>query len=256
MIYGAIAEPIRKSCQFWFRIQYGIQTNIPIILKIIPVQWHVFYTFSLCTKGCHCNWFHTNTKLQLREAYTYIQINCSLYPPGIPGHCDDRDNFFLQPISQNASREQLQIKDDWQTDFPRRIVFLPQQDSLAIASSYLEKIDCNEGNRVYYVPQHTEQLPLQQHQRCGQLFGAWSRQHPMMQQFLHQKLSLPCILDCIPSQHDFLPTQLNIGYQGASLYSNCSRRVKLAALLNSICDSNGSFHHVDSSLREKVSLCE
>ena len=49
---------------------------------------------------------------------------------------------------------------------------------------------------------------------------------------------------------------LKIGYHGTSLYSNRSSRVKLEAVLSSICGSNGSVQHADSSLRERVSLCE
>ena len=45
MIYGAFPEPIRKSHQFWFRIQHGIHTKNSSILRIIPVQRHVFYSF-------------------------------------------------------------------------------------------------------------------------------------------------------------------------------------------------------------------
>ena len=76
-----------------------------------------------------------------------------------------------------------------------------------------------------------------------------------MQQFLHQTI-VPCILDRLPSQHDFLPTRLKTGYHGDNLYSNSSPRVKLGVMSNRICGSNGSVQQADSSLREKASLCE
>ena len=53
------------------------------------------------------------------------------------------------------------------------------------------------------------------------------------------------------SQHDVLSA-----ITGASLYSNCSPRVKVEAVSNRICGSNGNVQHADSSLREKVSLCK
>ena len=65
-----------------------------------------------------------------------------------------------------------------------------------------------------------------------------------------------CILDCFPSEHDFLPTRIKIGYHGASLYTNCFSGLRLRVVSNSICGSNVSVQHADSGLREEVSLCE
>ena len=76
-----------------------------------------------------------------------------------------------------------------------------------------------------------------------------------LRQFTPRQL-IPCILDCLPSQHNFLPTRLKFGYHRASLYSNCSPSVKRGAMSNSICGSNGKVQHADSSLREKVSRCK
>ena len=47
---GTILE---NPLKIWFRIQYGIHTDTPNILRIIPVQRHVSYSFYPCNKKRH-----------------------------------------------------------------------------------------------------------------------------------------------------------------------------------------------------------
>ena len=48
---------------------------------MIPVQRHVSHSFFLCTKDGYSIWIQTATKCQMREVYTYIQLNGYWYPP-------------------------------------------------------------------------------------------------------------------------------------------------------------------------------
>ena len=70
-----------KFTQIWFRIQYGIYTNSLSILRINAVQRHLSYSFLLWTKDGYSNWAQTITKFQMREVYTYKQLNCYWYTP-------------------------------------------------------------------------------------------------------------------------------------------------------------------------------
>ena len=70
------------------------------------------------------------------------------------------------------------------------------------------------------------------------------------------KPTFPCIFDPFPSWYNFLSARLQIRNYRASLYTNCSPRVKLRTVPNSICGSNGNVQHADLSLGEKVSLRE
>ena len=84
-IYAAFPEPFRshsgKSTQTWFRKQYGIHTDIPSILRLIPVQRHVPYSFYPWKKTATPTEFKLLLKFQMREVYTYIQLSCYWYSP-------------------------------------------------------------------------------------------------------------------------------------------------------------------------------
>ena len=110
-------EPIRNFCQFWFRIQYGIHTKIPSIWRIFAAHRHVFYSFSLYAKDGYCKWIQTITKLQIREVYTNIQLNCYINPPWNTRSFDNfsRTQFLKTFLESNfkwrtASRRTLNIK--------------------------------------------------------------------------------------------------------------------------------------------------
>ena len=45
-----IMERFRNPLKIWFRIQYGIHTDTPIILRIVPVQRHASYSFHPCKR--------------------------------------------------------------------------------------------------------------------------------------------------------------------------------------------------------------
>ena len=117
---------------------------------------------------------------------------CYLYLPEKLGSCANCDRFFSHLTSQTFSREQLQMKTTSGQTFNKKWFFLPQQYSLALASSYsfrnLTKIDCNKRDEVYYVFWYTEHLPTQR-QRGRQSCGAHLHQQLTMQQFLYQTIA-------------------------------------------------------------------
>ena len=71
--------------------------------------------------------------------------------------------------------------------------FLPQQDSLALASSYFfldsTQMDCNKGDQIFDDLQYIEHLLTQKHQKRRQSCWAPPYEQLMMQQFLHQTIA-------------------------------------------------------------------
>ena len=159
-------------------------------MKIITVQWHVFYAIS-----------HVQGTATIFDIILPITRNArSLYKFPIK-------LLFISPWKTWAMRRSrlLLFSPDFSKLFPTAVsnegrpadglstqncFFLPQQDSPAVASSYsfrdLTKLNCNKGDQVYCVHRYTEQLPPQQPHKCAQPCEAQPHQQLMVQHFLHQ----------------------------------------------------------------------
>ena len=167
----------------------------------------------------------------MREVYTYKQLKCYWYPLWKTGALRQSRALLLAPdfskLFSRATSNEGRPADGLST---ANCFFLQQQDSLALASSYdIRDADSRAG--------------------CS-ITNSWS-----FNSFC-TKPTLPCIFGRLPSWYNFLSARLQVCNYGASFYTNCSPRVKLRAVLNSICGRNGSDQQADPSLREKVSLRE
>ena len=152
MIYEVFPELIQMVPQFWFRIQYGVHTSNLSLLRIISVQWYLFYSFSLGTEDSYCNWIHTITNYKCEKS-KFIELNCHLSPPWKTGALRQSRLLLLEPdfsklFPRAASIEARLAGGHW----TEKCFSLLQQDSLALPSSYsfwhLTKADCNKGHQV------------------------------------------------------------------------------------------------------------
>ena len=123
----------------------------------------------------------------MREVY--IQLNCYGYPPRKTGALRRSRSLFIAPdflkLFSGAASNEGRLEDGLSKE---KCFFLPQQDSLALASFFSSgtQIDCNKGDQAYHAPQHIAHLLPHRHQRCGKLCGVQPHQQLMMQQWLHQ----------------------------------------------------------------------
>ena len=232
MIYRAFPESFRRIWQICFRIQKGIHAKIPSNLRINPVQRNIFYSFSLCTKDGYSSWNHTVTKLQMREVCTYIQLKFHHYPPGL----EHRDIATIATISSSTwfLKTLFESSFKWRTDSRRtsnRKLFSCHNRThwhspLPTFSGTWQRSTATK--ETYFIMffnilniSHLNNIRDADSRAGNNLTNSWRCNT------FCTKPSFPCILDCLPSQHDFLPTRLKIGYNGASLWSSRCPGVKL-----------------------------
>ena len=210
----------RKSSHFWIRKQYGINKYVPSILRIIPVQRHVYYSFSLCTKDSYSNWVHTIPKFQMREIYTCLQLGCYLYPTWKTRALRPSRPFLLAPdfsklFSWTDSNEG-QLPDGPSTEnsfffaatgltgtrlslpFPRLETDQLQRGRLSLSCSWT------------YWTSPSSNIRDADSRAERSLTNSW-----WFNSFC-TKTSFPCLFDCLSSQHDFLPIRLKISYHGSN----------------------------------------